>query len=75
MIADLASLMPGFDWGTYLNTTGITGRTDFVIIRQPSYFTGLDGLIASTPLPVWKAYFKWRVLSSMAPFAAEELRR
>jgi predicted metalloendopeptidase len=33
--------------------------------------TGLDGLFTDTPLPVWKAYFKWRVLSAAAPYLSK----
>jgi predicted metalloendopeptidase len=39
-----------------------------VIIQQPSYFSGLDQLLADTPLAVWKSYFKWHQLSAAAPY-------
>ena len=42
-----------------------------MIINQPSYFSGLDKLMAETPLPVWKAYFKWHVLSAAAPYLSK----
>src|ERR1700730_17697997 len=35
------------------------------------YSTGLDKLRSATPLPVWKAYFKWHVLSSAAPYLSK----
>jgi putative endopeptidase len=70
-IADLAALMPGYDWQRYLQDAGI-GAVDSVIVRQPSYFTGLGALMAATPLPVWKAYFKWRVLSASAPYLSKQ---
>ena len=70
-IADLNRLMPGFAWPSYLQASGIAGKVDYVIVRQPSYFTGLDELIADTPLGVWRSYFKWRQLSAAAPFLSK----
>jgi putative endopeptidase len=66
-VADLPKLMPGYDWRRYVRGTGIADKVDSVIISQPSYFSGLDKLATATPLPVWRAYFKWRVLSAAAP--------
>jgi predicted metalloendopeptidase len=67
-LAALPALMPGYDWPAYAADAGFAGTVDYVIIAQPSYFAGLAKLIAGTPLPVWKAYFKWQVLSAAAPY-------
>jgi putative endopeptidase len=68
---ELPQVMPGYDWRSYLRGTGIDGRVDALIVTQPSYFAGLSKILASTPLPVWKAYFKWRVLSAAAPYLSK----
>ena len=70
-IADLPKLMPVFDWPRYVQSTDIRGKVDSVIISQPSYFSALDQLMTTTPLPVWKAYFKWHVLSAAAPYLSK----
>jgi putative endopeptidase len=70
-IGDLAALMPGYDWQRYVRGAGFEGKVESVIVEQPSYFTGLGAVMASTPLPVWKAYFKWRVLSRAAPYLSK----
>jgi putative endopeptidase len=70
-IAALPALMPGLDWQSYVRDAGVDGRVDSVIVRQPSYFTALSQVMAATPLPAWKAYFKWRVLSSSAPYLSK----
>jgi predicted metalloendopeptidase len=70
-VAELSALMPGYDWQRYVRSAGIDGKVDSVIVRQPSYFTGLGKIMSSTPLPVWKAYFKWRVLSAAAPYLSK----
>ncbi len=63
-IAKLGKLMPGYGWQQYLDAAGITGKTDYVIVGQPSYMKGFNQLIKSTPLPVWKEYFSWQVLTN-----------
>ena len=70
-ITELPALMPGYDWQRYAHSADIDGKVDSVIIRQPSYFTGLGKVMTTTPLPVWKAYFKWRVLSAAAPYLSK----
>jgi putative endopeptidase len=70
-IADLPKLMPVYDWPRYVQSTDIQGKVDSVIISQPSYFSALDQLMTTTPLPVWKAYFKWHVLSAAAPYLSK----
>lgn len=69
--ADMPRLMPAYDWPRYMQGTEIAGKADFVIVNQPSYFTSLDKLFAATPLPVWKAYFKWHVLTAAAPYLSK----
>jgi len=71
-LADLDRLMPGYEWRGYLQDSGILGKVDYVIVRQPSYFSGLAQLIADTPLSVWKSYFKWHQLSAAAPYLSKE---
>ncbi len=70
-LADLHQLMPSYDWPRYLERSSIADKVTYVIIRQPSYFSGLDKLIADTPLNVWKSYFKWHQLSAAAPYLSK----
>jgi len=66
--SQLPGLAPGYDWKAYLKDAGIAGRVDYLVISQPSYITGFNALLDSTPLPVWKSYFRWRLLSEFAPY-------
>jgi len=70
-ITELSALMPGYDWQRYVRSAGIDGKVDSVIVSQPSYFAGLSKLLTGTPLPVWKVYFKWQVLSASAPYLSK----
>jgi putative endopeptidase len=70
-LSELAVLMAGYDWQRFIRGAGLDGKVESVIVGQPAYFTGLGKLMSSTPLPVWKAYFKWRLLSASAPYMSK----
>ncbi|MTW13581.1 M13 family peptidase [Pseudoduganella eburnea] len=71
-LAELKALMPGFDWDAYLKGAGVAGKIDSVIVGQPSFLAALDKLIDATPLPVWKAYFEFHLVSSFAPYLSQD---
>ncbi|HKJ17613.1 MAG TPA: M13 family metallopeptidase [Xanthomonadales bacterium] len=60
-VSELASLGPNLDWGNLRTALGIEDQEQ-LIIEQPSYFEGLDSMIASVPIEQWKAYLTFRVL-------------
>lgn len=60
-------LMPGFGWPAFLEEAELTGVESF-IIRQPSYFESLAGLVSETAAERWRMYFEWQLLRSMAPY-------
>ncbi|TXI07248.1 MAG: M13 family peptidase, partial [Rhizobium sp.] len=63
----LGTLAPNFAWADFVEAVGAGSQTR-VVISQPSYVSGLGKLLDKTSLPVWKTYFRWRVLSSAAPY-------
>ena len=71
MFAKLAALAPGYDWQAYLADSGVQGKTDYLIVSQPSYISGFNKLLQKTPLPVWKAYFRWQLLNDLAPYLSK----
>ena len=67
-IGKLDELAPGYDWAGYLSAAHIAGKLDYVIVSQPSYLKAMAGVIGTTPLPVWKAYFRMQLLHAYAPY-------
>ena len=67
-IKDLPAYAPGFDWNAYLTATGVSAKVSDVVLYQDSYLKNFAELYAKTPLPVWKAYLKWRVLRDYGRF-------
>jgi len=70
-LTQLAMLAPGVDWKRWLTESGVDSRVDYLIVAQPTYLTAFAKLLVDTPLPVWKAYFKWQLLNDAAPYLAK----
>ena len=70
-VAKLDTVAPNFDWKAYLDASEIGGKADYVIVGQPTYLAAFTKILAKTPLPVWKAYFRWHVLNDYARFLSK----
>jgi putative endopeptidase len=68
----LAGIAPGVDWQRYLSDAGLQGKTDYLVLGQPTYLHGFALLLQKTPLPVWKSYFRWRLLSDFSPYLSKQ---
>jgi putative endopeptidase len=69
--AKLAAIAPGYDWKSYLIDSGVDGKTDYLVVSQPSYISGFNQLLQKRPLTVWKTYFRWRLLNDFAPYLSK----
>jgi putative endopeptidase len=67
-LTQLAKEAPAIDWNGYFTQAGLTSALPTIVVRQPDYLQGLSSLIESTPIETWSSYFRYRVLSSRAPF-------
>ena len=70
-IDKLAGLAPGFDWKAWLDGTGVAGKVTDRRRRPAELSQGVRELVEKTPLPVWKAYLRWNVLSDSARFLSK----
>jgi putative endopeptidase len=66
--SNLGVLISDFDWKAYLAASGLEGRIDSAIVNQPGYLQALGRILDQTPLPAWRAYFKWSLLNFAAPY-------
>jgi len=71
-LKDLGTIAPAYDWKKYLTDAGLPGSIDYIIVHQPSYVTAFNQILIKTPLPVWKAYFRWHVLNEFAPYLSKQ---
>ena len=66
---DAAALAEGIQLSEWVN--GIeapAGSFDTVVVREPSFLTGLAHELTSRPLSVWRDWLRWQVLRSYAPY-------
>ena len=68
---ELRALLPAFDWDGYLAGSGIAEETRF-IVRQPSFWNEMKGVLERTSLEVWKDYYRARLLVDAAPYLSHE---
>jgi putative endopeptidase len=72
--AEVKALMSSFDWDLYLEAGDIPSVVlDSVIVRQPSFFEGLNAILTNFDLDCWKAWMKWHIISGAAPYLSDEL--
>jgi putative endopeptidase len=70
-LAELGSIAAGYDWHRYMVAAGIDGKVSYLILSQPSYLQGFGKVLATTSLAIWKAYFRWHLVSDFAPYLSQ----
>ena len=63
--ADLAALMPGFNWDGYLTALDMPD-VPFIGVFTVDYLRALDAIIVDTDLDTWKTYLTWSALNNTA---------
>jgi putative endopeptidase len=64
----LASLAPHVTWARYFHNAGVMQPVTKVIVAQPEFFKRADSLLATAPMPQWRAYLRYHILSSASPW-------
>jgi putative endopeptidase len=64
-LAQLHDLAPDFDFDSYRTAIGL-GHFDTIDVEQPDFIRGMNKLMLSEPVAVWKAYLRWHVLHDAA---------
>ena len=58
--------MPSVNWAERLAAWNL--RPEYVVVRQPEFFSALERLLRQTPIPVLKDYLRLRLVSAYAEF-------
>lgn len=67
--AQLEELSTGFDWGAWNKGANVPEKIlASIIVRQPSFFTGLGEMIKKFDLEKWRSWLLWQVLSGAASY-------
>ncbi|HTW55813.1 MAG TPA: M13 family metallopeptidase [Thermoplasmata archaeon] len=71
---DLPARFPQIPWAPYFAARGLAGL-DYIVVGQPAFLDGLGALLAGRPLEDWRAYLRWHVVLSAAPYLSQESER
>ncbi|PCN48889.1 peptidase M13 [Curtobacterium sp. 'Ferrero'] len=67
--AEVAALAEGVDLRTWWESIDApAGAFDTVVVREPSFITGLTRLLREHPLRVWKDWLRWQVVRGSAAY-------
>jgi putative endopeptidase len=69
----LGRMAPTFAWKTYLADSGVADKATYLSVSQPTYLSAFDKILARTPLADWKLYFRWHLLSDLAPYLNSQM--
>jgi putative endopeptidase len=68
-LEDFAASCPGLHWREFLAGADIAeSKMAELVAMQPSFFTDVSTLITEDRLPAWRAWAKWKVISSLSPY-------
>ena len=70
-IAKLPEVAPGFGWNAWLAASGIQGKTDYLIVSQPSYLKGMAEVVNRVPLETWKTYLRLHTVNGYAGYLSK----
>ena len=62
----------GTEWTRVLAAAGVP-VLDSVIVAQPSFFSGMAGLLTASRLEDWKDWCRWTLVSSLSPYLPDAL--
>jgi putative endopeptidase len=66
---EFAAAAPGLHWRTFMAGADIDeSAMSELVAMQPSFFSEVSGLLTAERLPAWRAWARWRVINSLAPY-------
>jgi putative endopeptidase len=70
---ELEGITTGFEWSTWLRHLDVAEDIlSHVVVREPSYLTAMAEALNSVPIEQWKAWLRWHLISSNAPYLSKE---
>lgn len=69
-LAQVQSLTPSFSWTRYFTAMSAPASPHYLVLA-PDFFRGMETLVSSEPVGHWRAYLRYSLLHSMAPFLSQ----
>jgi predicted metalloendopeptidase len=70
-LAEMDKLAPGFAWQAWLDAAGLSGKTGYVIVGQPTYLKAFAELSNKTSLDTWKAYLSMHLVDAYGSYLSK----
>jgi putative endopeptidase len=70
-LSEMDKVAPGFDWKTWFDTAGLSGKATYVIVGQPTYLKAFMDVANRTPMDTWKAYLSLHLIESYGSFLSK----
>jgi putative endopeptidase len=68
-LADFTAAAPGLHWREFMAGADIDeSAMSELVAMQPSFFVEVSALLTPERLPAWRAWARWRVINSLAPY-------
>jgi putative endopeptidase len=72
-LEEFAASCPGLHWREFLAGGDIAEeKMRELVAMQPSFFTELSALLTQDRLPAWRAWARWKVISSLSPYLSSD---
>ena len=72
-LEDFAASCPGLHWREFLAGGDIAEeKMAELVAMQPSFFTEVSALLTQDRLPAWRAWARWKVISSLSPYLSSD---
>jgi len=70
-VSDSDEATPNFSWSAFLDHLGL-GALDSFSYAHPKFFAEMNALLAQEPIETWRAYLRWHLISSVAPYLSSD---
>lgn len=68
------ALVGDVDLDVWLSALGVPEHSfDEVVVRQPSFVAGLEGVLRAENLDAWRDWLAWQVIRSNAPYLSQDV--
>jgi putative endopeptidase len=72
-LEEFAASCPGLHWREFLAGGDIAKeKMAELVAMQPSFFTEVSALLTQDRLPAWRAWARWKVISSLSPYLSSD---
>ena len=74
-LSEIKKVTTNLNWDRFFGSLNLDQDVTELNVNTPSYFDGLNELLAETNVAIWKKYLKYHLVDSFASIMGEDLSR